>query len=205
MKGALRFCYCGWLCLAVLLGLQTSTAWAVMATESADSKPLAVGQLFPDLSLKGDLTPEQRAALGAEAGKQSLGLRDLKAEGVLVLVFSMYCPYCQREAPLLNELYAKLVAQGLSSRIALLGVGAGNSDLEVDVFRKKYAIAYPLFSDADYALHKVLGNVGTPYHYVLKREPKGGYRVVGGLLGSFESVDAFLESVKTQLGVEEKK
>lgn len=191
--------------LSLLIGWRGTGQCSVLASDSPGAAPLAAGAPFPDILLNGesDLALLARKGLAPE-GRQSLPLRELKAEAVIALVFSMYCPYCQREAPLLNELQTRIEAKGLGARLAALGLGAGNSALEVDVFRKKFGLALALFPDPDFIIHKAVGAVGTPYHYLLKREPAGGYRVVEGLLGCIESVDAFLDGALKRLGLEGK-
>jgi thiol-disulfide isomerase/thioredoxin len=196
-------------CVAVLLGLLTIWRGAgecsVLASESPGAAPLAAGASFPNISLNGDKELALLVGKGlAPEGKQSLPMSELKAEAVIAFVFSMYCPHCQREAPLLNELQSIVDAKGLGSRVAVIGLGAGNSALEVDVFRKKYGLALALFPDPDFMIHKAVGQVGTPYHYLLKRDPAGGFRVVAGLLGCIESMSAFMDDALKQLGVEAK-
>jgi peroxiredoxin len=105
----------------------------------------------------------------------------------------MYCPHCQREAPALNELNALIASRGLSDDLKLIGVGIGNSDFEVQVFRDKYAITFPLFSDPDFRVNKEIGEVGTPFFYVLALNPaKKEVRVAKTMLGRMESAETFL-------------
>jgi peroxiredoxin len=108
----------------------------------------------------------------------------------------MYCPHCQAEAPALNELDALITSRGLDSDLKLIGIGIGNSDFEVDVFRQKYDVTYPLFSDPEFVVNKCLGEVGTPFFYVLDIDPASGrIRVADTMLGRMESPAAFLERV----------
>lgn len=108
----------------------------------------------------------------------------------------MYCPHCQREAPALNELNALIASRGLSEEIKLIGVGIGNSDFEVQVFRDKYATTFPLFSDPDFRVNKEIGEVGTPFFYVLSMNPeKKVIRVTNTMLGRMKSAEAFFEHV----------
>ena len=191
--------FCVFLCLAA------NAAHAVMASESLDSKPVDGGQIFPDLALEGELAAGQGLALGIPEGKLPTTLQALKADALVIVVFSMYCPYCQREAPVLNELNELIIKRGLADRLKLIGIGAGNSNLEVDVYRKKYGIQFPLFSDQLFTAHKAMGNVGTPFYYFLKREADGRFRVADSLLGCMVSAAGLLDSVVKQTGVEEKK
>ena len=76
------------------------------------------GEAFPPIKLD---VPEDEAHqnyLGIRSGK-SFGLKQIDADVVIVEIFSMYCPHCQREAPTLNKLY-----QSIEADPALTGPGA---------------------------------------------------------------------------------
>ena len=67
---------------------------------------------------------DTRQYLGLPAGEY-FTVGQIAAEVVIVQVYSMYCPHCQREAPRVNELYALIQKQaGLHRRVRLIGVGA---------------------------------------------------------------------------------
>lgn len=188
--------------LAVLMCLSArSPALAANASESPSMKPLPVGQAFPNLSFKGQFSQREAEELGLAAGGKEARLNDVAAQAVILVVYSMYCPFCQREAPQLNKLHQLIKSRGLSGKVKLIGVGAGNSPFEVNVFREKFAITFPLLPDPDFAAHKALGQVGTPYYYVLARKGDG-FTVVDGSLGCVSSEESFLDGAleKTGLG-----
>jgi peroxiredoxin len=153
---------------------------------------------MPDLLLRGELSPQHREHLGLkEPAPHSLSA--IKARTIILVAFSMYCPHCQREAPALNELNDLIASRGLAGDVKLIGVGIGNSDFEVGVFQKKYAVNFPLFSDPDFKVNKDIGEVGTPFFYVLNAEKKE-IRVVDTLLGRMESAEAFLDQALKAAG-----
>lgn len=170
-----------------------TNATAMQASDNAASHPLPVGSLMPDLLLRGELSPEHVKHLGLK-GPAPRRLSEIKAETIILVAFSMYCPHCQREAPALNELHALIESRGLADNVKLIGVGIGNSDFEVQVFRDKYATTFPLFSDPDFTVNKEIGEVGTPFFYVLAMNPeKKEIRVVKTLLGRMESAETFFD------------
>jgi peroxiredoxin len=177
------------------------TALALQASEAPRSHPIAEGSAFPDLELNGNLSAEQAAYLGLATGKTER-LSKIKAPFVLLEVFSMYCPHCQREAPVMNEFYKLIAQRGLAEKIKVVGLGAGNSLAEVEIFRAKYGLLFPLFSDPDLIAHQAVGGVGTPYFYLLARDPKTGALTVKlGRLGRMDSPEQFLGDLVSAAGL----
>lgn len=150
---------------------------------------------FPDLLLSGKLSAEDKDYLGLPKGTESFKLTDLPADIVFVEVFSMYCPICQRDAPIIEELYATVEEQGYRPGMVMLGVGAGNSQFEVDFYRKKYGIHMPLLPDADYVNHKKVGSVGTPYYILLKKNSYGELKVLFSQEGGVQNKNAFIRKI----------
>ena len=183
----------GIIVLALVLFVQTQTVLAMEASESPGSHPLPAGSAMPDLLLRGELSPEHLEHLGLK-GPAPHSLSAIKAKTVILVAFSMYCPHCQREAPALNEMNTLIADRGLAGDVKLIGVGIGNSDFEVQVFQQKYAVTFPLFSDPDFKVNKDIGEVGTPFFYVLNLDPaKNEILVVDTLLGRMESAGTFLD------------
>lgn len=161
---------------------------------SANSTPQK-GDLLPVLSLPVPKNPEEKAYLGL-AGDGLFKINQLKAQVVIIEIFSMYCPYCQKEAPIVNELYQAIEENpDLKEKIKLLGIGAGNSKFEVGIFKKTYTIPFPLFADQDLIIHKSLGEVRTPYFIAIKINKDRTPRVIYSELGSLNGAKSFLKKV----------
>ena len=140
---------------------------AVQALAAAERAP-STGEQFPDITLAVPDAPAHKDYLGLK-GKGSFRISQIKAELLIIEIFSMYCPYCQKEAPNVNDLYRIISGRDdLRDKIKIIGIGAGNTPLEVDVFRKKYDIEFPLFSDESFSVHTVTGSVRTPYFFVIR-------------------------------------
>lgn len=189
---------------SLLCLLPCSQALAVNASESPDMKPLPVGAAAPDLTLPAPAAAKEAAELGLPASATTFRLADLKADAVVLVVFSMYCTYCQKEAPSLAKLHALIRERGLSGKLKLIGLGAGNSAYEVNVFRETYKLSLPLVEDPDYAAHKALGQVGTPFYYVLARQGQG-FVIVDEQLGRVDSMEQFLKAVQDKTGLSGRK
>lgn len=182
--------------LAAVLLLVFLTAAPALA-----ARPVAGSQL-PNLEIKAQPLPAEAAYLGLPAGAKSFRLSQIKAEVLLVEIFSMYCPRCQAEAPAVNRLFERLKASPQAARLKFLALGAGNSAFEVDFFRKKFHCQTPMFQDADYALHKAFGTVGTPSYVLLKPAPGGkGFTVLFFQEGQFEDEAPFFDMILAAAGL----
>jgi peroxiredoxin len=93
-----------------------------------------------------------------------------------------------------NEFYRAIQERkDLKDNIKLIGIGAGNTPFEVDFFRKKYAVPFPLFADQNYSIHKALGEVRTPYFIGVKINDDGGHKVFYSELRGFKNPSEFLK------------
>ena len=144
--------------------------------------------------------PENQAHtkyLGIEGNPgESFAVNDIKADILLIELFSMYCPFCQEEAPLVNELYElmqSLPADG--PQVKIIGIGAGNSDIEVNHFRTTYDVEFPLFPDKDLSMYKSLSGAGTPGFIGMKNDSEKGFVIVFRQSGGFYSKEDFLEQL----------
>ena len=188
------------LILVLLIGFAPVQTQAVNASQSPTMKPLPVGQAFPDIAFKGPLLPQEAKELGVGATDKAIRLSHLKAEAVVLVVFSMYCPFCQKEGPELDKMHKLIGQKDLADKVKLVGLGAGNSAFEVNVYREKFGLTFPLFPDQDFEAYKALGQVGTPYYYVLKRQG-ADFVIVEEQLGCVVSPGAFLDGVLEKTGI----
>lgn len=161
----------------------------------AADQPPAEGGVLPDFSLPVSQRYAERQYLGTGPDGR-FKIPQLKARLVLIEIFSMYCPYCQREAPNVNQLFELIEGRPqLKDKIKIIGIGAGNTPFEVNAFRDLYRIAFPLFSDEDFSIHKLMGQVRTPYFIAVKLKPGGKDRVIYSKVGSFGDPEQFLDQL----------
>lgn len=161
------------------------------------------GQPLPAITVVGPITSQDAATLGLPEG-QAFALTDIRTPFLLLQLFSMYCPHCQREAPHLKAMHDTMVSRGLDKQITLLGLGVGNSAFEVNIFREKYALSFPLVPDKDFAAYEATGRVGTPY-YVLAVREGDVWKTLFLHEGAFEDPDAFLSLVLQKTGLPDSK
>jgi thiol-disulfide isomerase/thioredoxin len=132
------------------------------------------------------------------SGKGTFSLSRLKATSLIIEVFSMYCPHCQHEAPVVNQLHRMIEKDAsLKERVKLVGIGIGNTPFEVDVFRKKYRILFPLFADDSFQLEKVSKDrFRTPTFIVAQVGSRGDLKIRDVHVGRINDPAKYLENVK---------
>lgn len=168
----------------------------------AASAPPVEGAQLPDANLMVPDNPDDQRYLGL-TGKGSFQIPQVKAKVVIIEIFSMYCPYCQREAPKINELYKAIENnEALRGKMKLIGIGAGNSAFEVEVFRDKYKVPFPLLPDEDFSLHKCFGETRTPYFIAIRINDDGSHKVIYSKLGGIEEPKQFLKQMTQLSGLE---
>ena len=166
----------------------------VQAISAAGRTP-STGEPFPDITLAMPEKAVQKEYLGLK-GNGSFRLSQIKAELLIIEIFSMYCPYCQKEAPNVNELYRIISGrEDIKDKIKIIGIGAGNTPFEVDVFRKQYDIEFPLFSDESFSVHTATGGVRTPYFFVIRTRAGEPGVIVYSNVGTLHDPQQFLDLI----------
>ncbi len=168
---------------------------------AADVAPPKEGDTLPELLLPGTEDAGVQKYLGV-SGSEPFSVNDIQGDVAIIQIFSMYCPHCQADAPFVNELYKKIQnSPQIRGKIRLLGIGAGNSELEVDIFRQKYKVSFPLFEDERFVIHKQVGEVRTPYFIAAKKNSEGAWSVFYSKLGGIENADKFLKTIRQLSGL----
>ncbi len=188
-----------YICLAMVFALLCSPFAPVCLAQSG---PPGVGELLPRFTIPAPQSRDDAEYLGI-AEKEPFWISEISAPLVIIEIFSMYCPYCQREAPRLNKLYYKIQSDPeLKEQIKIIGIGAGNSPFEVNFFKKKFKVPFPMFPDPDFAIHKTLGEVRTPYFIVALNLPDRCPTVAYSKLGRIRNFDEFLKQITEKLNSE---
>jgi len=171
-----------------------------LLTIAANKSPQK-GETLPVINLPIPKSPAEKSYLGL-SGDGSFKIPQIKANVVIVEIFSMYCPYCQKDAPKVNELY-NLIENNpdLKNKIKLIGIGAGNTSYEVGVYKKNYTVPFPLFPDQDFTIHKACGEVRTPYYIVVKINEDKTHQILHSQLGDYPGAEPFLDLVLKSSGL----
>jgi thiol-disulfide isomerase/thioredoxin len=187
--------------------LATAGGWALLWLFSALASPQALAsqpelrETWPAISLPLPADPILRHYLGVKQG-DTFTVDDMASEVVVIEIFSMYCPFCQREAPHVNELFTMIDQRAdLNTRLKIIGIGVGNSNFEVDFYRRNYSVEFPLFADKDFEIYDKIGRVRTPYFFILKRDAHRRFRVAFVQKGGFKTPEAFLSEIIKRCGL----
>jgi len=141
---------------------------------------------------------------GSEAEKGYLGLKgsgtfkvgQIRARVVIIEVFSFYCPHCQRSAAQINDLYRMIETRAdLKGKIKMIGIGAKNSAYEVDAYKERYQVPFPLFPDEEMEITEKLGVKGTPTFIGVKVDGKGNQKQFYFSEGGFQDNQKFLAEI----------
>lgn len=162
----------------------------------------AVGEQLVEIRLTTPESSDWRAYLGlpSESG-EGFAPSQITAKLLVIEIFSMYCPYCQREAPAVNRLYQAIqAAETLRDQVKMIGIGVGNSAFEVDLFRKHYQIEFPLFPDEAFVVHKALGDVRTPFFIIAAVGPTETGKVLWTGSGKLEPLESVISRLNGLLG-----
>ena len=168
----------------------------VGVSQAESSGVLAVNNQMPEIAVNDSLSRSEIEYLGLKKEGQ-FSLSDIDCDILLIEVFSMYCPHCQKDAPTVNELYELTLGaeKNFAKKVRMVGIGAGNSNFEVHIFKEKYKVRFPLFSDPELKIHKDLDSVRTPYFIaVCNRGPNKG-EILFSQLAGLNKPENFLDRI----------
>jgi peroxiredoxin len=174
-----------------------SFGWSTFAAD----KPPQKGETLPSIQLPVPKSLVEKSYLGLSR-EGSFTIPQIKARVVIIEIYSLYCPYCQKDAPGVNELY-QLIEKNpdLKKDVKLIGIGAGNTPYEVETYKKTYTVPFPLFSDQDFKIHTACGEVRTPYFIVVKINEDKTHQIVHTQLGDYPGAEPFLDLVLKSSGL----
>ena len=174
-------------------------AFVIPGMASGGNVP-AAGDWLVEMRLDAPLSADKQAYLGLSDSSSPFDPTTITGRLLIIEIFSMYCPHCQREAPAVNRLYQAIeTSEALRGKVKMIGIGVGNSNFEVDHFRKHYKIEFPLFPDEDFVIHKAMGEVRTPFFIIaaIGADDKG--RILWSGIGKLDPLETFMDRLSGYL------
>jgi len=136
----------------------------------------------------------QQRYLGISSG-DSLSLGQIRAERLIIVVFNAYCTICQADAPILKFLYGIIEDDPqLKGRTKIVGIAAGNTQLEVEDFRNTHEVAFPLFPDPNFSVDRAIpSNLRVPIVITARNNPGRPLEILKIHQGELKDVEDVLE------------
>jgi len=163
---------------------------------------LRSGDLFPKITFTVSATPEERKYLGI-GEKKSASLEDIKSDVLVIKYLNTNCIYCIKLLPTFNEIYQAIDRDAnMKARIKILGIGAGDSLLELNEFKKAHLISYPTIPDSDFRAHKAAGEPRVPFIVVVRKDRQNNWVVATVNVGLIFSAGGFIGELKAILATD---
>lgn len=165
-----------WVVLSVLTVACSLLSMSPAPCQAA--RPLGAGDLFPQIPMAPMAHDAARAYLGIKKD-QFFTLNDVRADMVLVEIMNTSCSSCRKQAAVYNELYSLIGAHPETrSKIKLMAIAVGNTDQEVQVFKDRFQVAFPMVGDPKYLFWDATGRTMTPLSLLVRQNPQGMAGVV---------------------------
>ncbi len=137
---------------------------------AGNEKILKAGDSIPEIKFDTQFIKDELDYLGFTDNSRC-SLKNIKADFVLIEVFSIYCPVCQSRANEFVALYKLIQADPvLCKKVKMIGIGAGNNLKEISYFKNYYKIPIPLIPDPSFKLHKAFHETRTPLIIIIDKK-----------------------------------
>lgn len=109
------------------------------------------------------------------SGSGRLALHSLRGRVVVMNFWASWCTACRHEAPALDALAGRY----RGTDVAFVGVDHGDEAASARSFVQRYGVTYPSVVDGSDTLLGTYGAVGLPITYVIGRDGRIRYQVIG--------------------------
>ena len=122
-------------------------------------------------------------------------------EAVLINIWATWCPPCEAEMPMLNEVYEQY---GELVAFIALSYDANDTEEKIEAYRTAHDITFPMGRDEGASLYQYLGRQGVPTTVIVDRFGNVGFLRVGSFFNAGEikrTLDCFLGDNYTESAV----
>ncbi|MGA2515203.1 MAG: TlpA family protein disulfide reductase [Thermodesulfobacteriota bacterium] len=176
-------------------------SWGLHAPAFAEGSFPVKGGSLPGIRLPIPKDSNEKKYLGL-SGDGFFKIPQIKSKGVLIKIFNLYCPICQSTVATMGEIYRQIENNpDLKGKLKLIGIGTGNSPLEIEVFKENYNVPFPIFPDEDFKIHQALGEVRIPFFIAVRIEGDRPPQIVQTHLGGITDARALSDLVVEAFGM----
>lgn len=118
---------------------------------------------------------------------------DIKAKLVVVEFLSALCPHCHANAPIVNNLYKTIQSDSRLADVKVVAIATGNEKPEVEAYKKKFKVPFPVMMDEDSSISASMDGVPTPTTMIVST---GDGKVLFSHTGVIQDPDKFLKQLK---------
>jgi peroxiredoxin len=149
--------------------------------EAAGFRPLGVGDSAP-------------AYAATTTSGDTVTLAALRGRGVVLNVWTTWCPPCREEMPSLDSLQQRFADQGLV--VAAVSIDAAGDAAAVEAFAREFAPDVIVLHDPARRVERAFRTIGVPETFLIDREG----RIARRWIGQFDPLsDDAIEAVRTAL------
>jgi len=151
---------------------------------------------FPVFELPIPQNDAQKNYLGI-SGSGKFKITQIKSPVIIIEVFSTDCPHCRNATSSVNELYQAIQDRpDLKEKIKIIGL-ADNGAYEVDLFRARYKVPFPVFPEQESVISQKLGVNYIPKFIGVKNNDDGTMEKFYSKTGEFWfwNPNRFLEKI----------
>jgi thiol-disulfide isomerase/thioredoxin len=187
----------------LLSGLFSKGIEAAGTSEESIKPAIDINKKISALELPIPQSDQDRTYLGLK-GTGTFELNQIKTRILIIEILDFYCPHCQHDAPLVNSLYRNIQERAdIKDIIKIIGIGVGNSPYELNLFKQKFQVTFPLLPDQDSDISKTFGVKGTPTFIGIRLNNQGLMEIFFFQEGGFEEAPKFLKEIVKQSGLKQ--
>jgi peroxiredoxin len=150
------------------------------------------GSTIPEFNLRSPDSNAVKAYLGLKDEK-SFSLPQIKAKLMVVEFFDVFCPVCQKNAPMVNRLF-KYIREDkeLDKDVKMMGIALEGQPDDLSAYKQKFKVEFPLFSDPG---KKIQSKLKINYVPIIVVVDKNG-KILLNHVGLLENVDTVLTEIR---------
>ncbi len=176
--------------LAVFISIVLSLPFSLVYP----AETMSPGSTLPGFQLTLPDSPEIKAYLGIK-GPKPFPWSQIQGELMVIEFFDVFCPICQGNAPILNQLF-KLIREDkdLDKNVKMIGIEVGSAPDDLSAYRQHFKVEFPLFLDPKKEIQTISKVQYVPLLIVVDKKGK----VLMSHTGRIESLDPFLIEIRKQ-------